>query len=304
MAKARASDINERIGDIPEDIRSDHGNKDPSNLVTEARRILEEEYDYDRAWELLKLSAVRGDGRWDAVEPLARFLVEEYAQFEPALRLLETDAWDEVPEARRLQAQAYYHLGRRDEAITLFEDIAPRLGDATMWLRIGTIRQEMESHDQAVAAFLKAEALDPSLARAGERRRKSEAAVRAQTGPVLAEAGGLLDAGKAAEAATTLAALDGLAWAPTEVGRLRRRIDDAQKLGNLEALLDRASGLEEAGDHGAAMSAYREALAMDGTCSLARERIDVLERGAAAARAAALVAKGDGHFTEGLRPAR
>ncbi|MFH1533130.1 MAG: tetratricopeptide repeat protein [Pseudomonadota bacterium] len=299
MAKARANDIDERVGDIPEGVRSDRSGQDPSALVAEARRILEEEYDYDRAWELLKLSAVRGDGRWDAVEPLARFLVEEYAQFEPALRLLETDAWDGVPEARRLQAQAYYHLGRRDEAITLYEEVAPHIGDATMWLRIGTIRQEMESHDQAVAAFLKAEALDPSLARAGERRRKSEATVQARTGPVLAEAGGLLDAGNAAEAAVAFAVLDGLVWAPAEVGRLRRRIDDALKLGNLAALLDRASGLEEAGDHGAAMGAYREALVMDGACSLARERIDALERGAAAARAAALVAKGDGHLAAG-----
>ncbi len=299
MARARATDIDERIGDIPEDIRTEHGGKDLDDLVAEARRILEEEYDYDRAWELMKLAAVRGDGRWEAVEPLARYLVEEYAQFEPALRILETEAWDELPEARHLQAQAYYHLGRRDEAIALYEEVAPRIGDATMWLRIGTIRQEMESHDQAVAAFLKAEALDPALARAGERRRKSEAAVLERTGPVLTKAGGLLDAGEAAAAAEALAVLDGLRWIPPEVGRLRRRIDDAQKLGDLETLLSRASGLEEAGDKAAAMTTYREALAIDGSCELARERIDALERSAAATRAATLVAKGDRHLAEG-----
>ncbi len=299
MAKARANDIDERIGDISDDLRSDFGNKDPDDLVAEARRILEEEYDYDRAWELLKLSALNGDGRWDAVEPLARFLVEEYAQFEPALQLLETDAWDEVPEARRLQAQAYYHLGRHDEAITLYEEVAPRIGDATMWLRIGTIRQEMDSHDQAVAAFLKAEALDPALARAGERRRKSEAVVVEETTPVLADAGARLDDGDIAGAAAALAALDGLAWAPPEVGRLRRRIDGAQKVGDLEALLDRAAGLEDAGDPGAALAVYREALAVDESCQLARERIDALERDAAGARAAALVAKGDMRLAAG-----
>ena len=299
MARARASDIDERIGDIQEDVRSDFGGKDPDELVTEARRILEEDYDYDRAWELLKLAAVRGDGRWDTVEPLARFLVEEYAQFEPALRLLETEAWDDVPEARRLQAQAYYHLGRGEEAIVLYEEVAPRIGDATMWLRIGTIRQELESHDLAVAAFLKAEALDPALARAGERRRTSEAAVLAQTGPVLAAADALLAAGKAVEAAEALSALDGLAWTPPEVGRLRRRIDGARRLGDLEALLDRASGLEDAGDPAAALAVYREALTVDDGCQLARERVDALERDAAATRAAALVAKGDARLTAG-----
>jgi len=299
MARARANDIDERIGDIDDQVRSEHGGKDPDELVDEARRILEEEYDYDRAWEVLKLSALTGDGRWASVEPLARFLVEEYAQFEPALRLLDTDAWDEVPEARHLQAQAWYHLGRREEALALYEEVAPRIGDATMWLRIGTIRQEMESHDGAVAAFLKAEALDPALARAVERRRSSEAAVLARTGPVVTEAEDLLDAGKAMEAAAALAALDGLAWTPQEVGRLRRRISDARKLGSLEALLDRASGLEEAGDPAGALTAYREALAADGTCQLARERIDALERDAAASRAAALAAEGDGHFSTG-----
>ncbi len=299
MGKARANDIDQRIGDISEDVRSDYGGKELDALVAEARRILEEEYDYDRAWELLKLVAYRGDGRWDAVEPLARFLVEEYAQFAPALAILETDAWDEVPEARRLQAQAYYHLGRHGEALALYETLASTMGDATMWLRIGTLRQELGTHDQAVAAFLEAERLDPALARAGERRRTSEAAVLEQTDPVLAAAGALLDAGKAAEAAEALAPLDHLAWTPPEVGRLRRRIDGARKLGDLEALLDRASGLETAGDPAGALATYREALTVDVDCQLARERVDALEQAAAGARAAVLVSKGDARFAEG-----
>ncbi len=301
MAKARANDIDERIGDIADDITADFGGRDPDDLVTEARRILEEDYDYDRAWEVLKLAALLGDGRWDAVAPLARFLVEEYAQFEPALRLLETDAWDEVPEARKLQAQVYYHLGRRDEALAIYEEVAPRLGDATMWLRIGTIRQEMESHDLAVAAFLTAEGLDPALARAGERRRRSEAAVKAATDPVAATATAHLEAGRMAEAATALAPLIDLAWTPPALGRLRRRIADARKLGALSDLMDRASGLEKAGDLAAAMTAYREALALDSSCQLASEKVDALENRAAADRAATLVAKGDAHLAAGWR---
>ncbi|MBM4370870.1 MAG: hypothetical protein FJ098_04405 [Deltaproteobacteria bacterium] len=303
MAKARCTDIEGRVGPIDDAIRREHGRQAPGELVIEARRILEEEYDYERAWDLLRLAAVRGEGRWDAVEPLARFVVEDYAQLEAALSLLDCAAWAEVPEARRLLAQALFHLERHGEALALYEEVAPLLGNATMYLRIGTIHQELDHHDRAVEAFRRALELDPGLAAAAERRGRSEEVVLARVRPMLEAAAAALDAGRHPEAAEALAGLSGFAWLPPEAQRLRRRLEEARRLGALEELLLRGAAQEDAGDREAARELFSEALSLDPSCALARERLAHLDRLDAGDRARSQAAEGDRLFAAG-RPAR
>ena len=148
-------------------------------------------------------------------------------------------------------------------------------------------------------ALLKALSLDGTNSDANRLLVRCKEILAKEIAPVLESARAALDEDRVEDADAVLRQVSGNPHLPAQYHRLRARADKRLNESLLEALLDKASTLESGGEADQALSSYREALALDPSCGLAREKVTELEATLERVAGQAWLGRGDGAFGAG-----
>jgi hypothetical protein len=280
------------LGGIAPETEREGAGLEAERLVELADRALQD-YDYERAHNLLKLAVLRSEGNARFVCRLASFLVDESAGFDEAIRLLTSGACTVDLPGESLLARAYLLSGRKPEALTVYHSVNESGGIADSWLREGMLLAELGRPAEAVVALSRA-ADSAALSAEGARARKAcEEAVSEAVRPQLAVAEAHADRGEIAAALEVLEQVRNLAWLPPEYYRLKGRVDRAVAESRIVQLLDKGNAQAAAGELGAAEQTFRSALALDPACELAAQALTGVLQQAAKADIRTLVGKGN-----------
>ncbi len=286
------------LGEIDPEIRESLRDEDAEETLrlAEAAR---EEYDYERARSLYKLAVLFSSGDADAVCRLATFLVDEYAIFDEAIRILGSPSCEVTDRSLRLLARAHFLAGHSEEALAVYQEVNAAGGDALSWKRQGKLLFDAGRFEEALQALDRALSHDPTDAEAERLRSGCFEKLASDVEPILEAAGTALADGRLADADATLAELGSRSHLPPAYHRLRAQVDGRLAEERLAGLLDAGSELEAEGEVGAALDRYREALAADPQCELAAQKVAELENRMALSASREWLRKGEAAAADG-----
>ena len=293
-------ELSEALGALDEAVLSEVDGVGPQRVVEMAEAALAE-FDYERAAALFRVAVVKSEGDGETVCRLATFLVDDYAQFEDAVRLLTSSACEVNAAGKRLLARSLFMLERKAEALAVYRELNEAGGgDALSWKRQGILLKDQGDSGGAIEALLKALALDAADGEAERLKGECEQALADRLSADLAGAERKLESGEVEEAGKLLSELDSGGWLPPEFYRLRKRVEERQRGAEKDGLAGQAREREAAGDLDGAAALVRQALEIDSEDRELRgwaERLETSMRVRAAAdlrqRGDAAVAGGD-----------
>lgn len=291
------------VGAVESAVAEAHGGDSSSSLL-DAAVAAQDDYDYDRAHQLLRLAVrVSGGGRRE-VEALGRFLVDSYAQYDEAVRLLSSPAVDigHGTALRRLLADALVMSDHGAEAREHYEALVTHreIGDdASVWDRLGTLREAAGDDAGAAEALRTALRLAPGNARAEQRLRAVEERLSGAAAAQVEQARAAIAAGDKAQAKALLGAvLDG----PGDhraAATLLRELDAAERQSTAEEREAAARDAEARGELGTAIDAWRAVLDLVPEHADARQALPRLERALGEEQFAERLARGADAFERG-----
>jgi tetratricopeptide (TPR) repeat protein len=265
------------LGEIGSDVRELVDGEDYEAALTKAA-VAHEEYDYELARSLYRLAVLYSRGAAEVVCRLATFLVDDYAILDEAIRVLESGACEDSLEGRRLLAKAYGLAGDASGALTALRAINDEgHGDSETWARQGGLLLEAGDMRLAQEALQEALSLDARNGEATSLLARCRELMANSIAPLLDDAKGALEEGHIERADGLLKEAADSPYLPSRYHRLRAETDKRLGETKLEGLLDEASGCEAAGDEDAALSGYRQALALEPSCEIAAEKVGELE---------------------------
>ena len=134
-----AGDLEAVLGEIDASVRALLANEDPERALEKAV-LAHEEYDYELARNLYKLAVLYSGGEAEMVCRLATFLVDDYAIFDEAIRILQSQACEDSAEGKRLLARAHELAGNSTAALETLRQInLGGLGDTATWTQQGSL---------------------------------------------------------------------------------------------------------------------------------------------------------------------
>jgi tetratricopeptide (TPR) repeat protein len=224
------------LSGLSDDFVEEHSQRTTTQLVERAEQA-RQEYDYELAHGLLRLAVHQSDGDPEVVCQLASFLVEDYGQFEEAVGLLSAEGCSGGVRGRHLLAQAWFTLGRRDEALDVFSRLAEEGDpDPQIHRRLGILLYEREDWSRARKAFSQA----LSLARADSESERymaiCEERITAQLEPRLEDVARFLEFGDTTGAQAVLDDVRTAPWLPPRFHHLERQLSQQRQALEVEAL--------------------------------------------------------------------
>ncbi len=294
-----SGDLATVLGEIPPAVVA---SVEPGNATEALERAMQahEEYDYEAAYDYYKLAVLFAGGEAEATCRLVTFLVDDYAIFDDAIRLLESGACQASPASRQLLARAQLLAGNRVAALAAYQRLNDAgEGDSASWMNQGKLLLESGDAQAAHDALSSAIRLDGRNAEAQRLLEQASSAVAEQLTPVLEQAQRALDAGQLDGALAILEEISGGAALPAAYHRLRALVEKGLAASRLEQYLDRGLELTAAGDLAGALAAFRQALSVDPGCELAQQQVDSLSVAMERAAGANWLVRGDEAFGAG-----
>ncbi len=291
--------LREALGGLDDAVLSEVDGVAAGKILEMAEAALAE-FDYERAAALFKAAVVKSDGEGGTVCRLASFLVDDYAQFEEAVRLLSSASCEVNLDGKGLLARSLFMLGRKDEALAAYRELHEAGGgDALSTRRQGMLLKEKGLLGEAIAAFQKALGLDAADGEAARLKAECEQSLADELKGRLSQVESKLDSGAVAEAVELLDGMSRGEWLPPEYYRLRKRVEERQRGAEKSRLTGRAGECEAAGDREGAAALVKQALELDAQDAMLRNWSERLDRELRVAAAAELRARGSEAFARG-----
>lgn len=270
-------ELSRLLGAIDESVRASVDGQEVDGVLERASAA-QEEYDYELAHALYKLAVLKSGGQAEAVCRLTGFLVEDYAIFDEAIRLLESGLCEVSERSRWLLATAHEMAGDARSALDVLAGYnKDGHGNSASWARQGKLLLDQGDARQAWGALQAAASLESGSSEVDLLLERCKESLGQAIRAILQSARGALEGGRLEEADELLREAAGSPYLPAEYHRLRAGLDRRLNESRLEQLVDRAGAQEAAGEFGSALDSYREALALDPSCEIAATKVRDLE---------------------------
>ena len=261
--KVSDEELLDALGGLEEALKEEVRGADVDDVLARADGALAD-YDYERAFVLFKGAVWLSSGDSDAVCRLATFLVDDFAYFDEAVRLLSSPACGFAGEGDRLLARAYFLSGRREEALDVYRRVNKSGGDLLSWKRQGALLKDMGRWPDAVAALDRALSFDGADAEARVLKAECEKKAEGELSDTLDRLEAALEVADGREsAARLLDEISGQPWYPQRYYQLKSRLEQAQLGEQAAGFAAKGRAAEEEGQLDHALAAYRRAGELD-----------------------------------------